>query len=367
MRKNQYNNLVSGSKLSYLQLFVISLVALFFIVLIRLTEQKMPQEQRKEMLTAAKKMQEAENLLKTFREKKNLTVNIQDDPIKSGFIGIEFSPITTTLGNLKAKQTSTNPNFAALFVHWFNKLNLSKNDKVIIHTSGSFPALSIASIIACEIYGLTPIIISSLGASSFGANIPQLTYWDMEDILFKKNIIKHKTIYATPGGQNDNGSSFWDGGFEIMQETSKRNSIKIITPLTLQEAINNKINFVNSQKPFSLFINIGGNQSALGEVPCSMQIPYGLITRPIECKCSANCFGLIHIFNKTGIPIINMLNIRNLALENRIELLFNYNKKLGESELYFVKKKSKPLLVFSLVSLIFAIGYAIKHKIVRYF
>lgn len=349
----------SGIKFSSLQLLAISTIAIIIILLIQLTEIRVPKSRSKDMLTAATKMREAEHILSSFRRLNNLEINAQNDPLQSGFIGVEFSPITTTLGDLKAKQTSTNPDFAALFLHWFDELGLEKGNKIIIHTSGSFPALGVAAIIASETFGLHPIIISSVGASSFGANIPKLTYWDIENLLFHKKAIHHKTIYSTPGGQDDNGSSFWEDGLELTKQTAERNSLQINIPKNLLEAIDWKMNFINSQKPFSLFINIGGNQSALGTIPCSMELTHGLITELIKSN-NTNCFGLVHKINQMGIPIIHMLNIRNLALENGIDLLPNYNKKLGKTDLYFSHKKSKLLISLSIMFLFFVIGTIIK-------
>jgi len=349
-------------KISFKQLFIISLYAISTILIVQLTEVKTPHKKKEMMLIAANKMVEAENILSKYRITNNIKIDLQHDPLLSGFIGIEFSPITTTLGDLQAKQTSTNPDFAALFVRWFDELELKKGDKIIIHLSGSFPALSIASIIASEVYGLTPIIISSIGASSFGANIPSLTYWDIETLLFSKNIIHHKTIYATPGGQDDNGSSFWENGFEIMLNAAKKNSLHINTPSNLSEAITKKLEFINSQKPFKLFINIGGNQAALGIIPCSMQLPHGLIKNILKCNCPSDCFGLIHIINRNKTPIIHILNIKDLALENGIDLTPYKNYKLGESDLYFTKKKSRLIITLLLIVLVASIVYITIYK-----
>ena len=109
------------------------------------------------------------------------------DPNQTNLIGVEYSPITTTLGNLKAKRSSTNPDFAALIVRWFHEIDLKKGDIIAIGGSGSFPALILATICAAEVMKLKPVIILSLGASSYGANRPNFTYLDIENFLFQKN------------------------------------------------------------------------------------------------------------------------------------------------------------------------------------
>ena len=307
------------------------------------------------MVSAAKAMNNAIEEISTYKKNNNIPAAPMTNPTNNGFIGIEFSPITTTLGNLEAKQTSTNPDFAALLVHWLIQLKLSPGQKAIIHASGSFPALSIASIVACETIGIEPIICSSGGASSFGANIPQFTYWDMENYLCKKGIIKHRTQYATPGGNHDDGSSFWEGGMEIIQEAAIRNKHELIIPNSLEDAIERKWDFSQKFKPVGVFINIGGNQAAMGNNHCSLSIPNGLILTPLNCWESNK--GLIHLFNQDNVPVIHFLNIRDIALQNGIALAPSIPPKIGQSPLYYSEKKPLWLPIISFVLILATLMY----------
>ncbi len=133
------------------------------------------------MKEAVDKMQQTFNINRQLFDSLHIEIDPLTDPLLSGYIGIEFSNITTTIGHLPAKQLATNPDFAALLVRWFEDLSLSAGEIVIIQASGSFPSLVIAAIISCESYGLKPIIFSSAGASSYGANRSELTYWDIEN------------------------------------------------------------------------------------------------------------------------------------------------------------------------------------------
>ena len=307
------------------------------------------------MVSAAKTMNNAIEEISTYKKNNNIPSVPMTTSTNSGFIGIEFSPITTTLGNLEAKQTSTNPDFAALIVYWLNQLKLSSGQTAIIHASGSFPALSIAAIIACEIVGLEPIICSSGGASSFGANIPELTYWDMENYLWKKRIIKHRTQYATAGGNHENGSSFWEGGIDIIREAAIRNKHDLIMPNSLEDAIERKWYFLQKFKPVGAFINIGGNQAAMGNSKCSFNIPNGLIRTKLNCREPRK--GLIHLFNQDNIPVIHFLNIRDIALQNGITLTPSILQKPGQSSLYYEEKKSLWLPIISLVLILTLLIY----------
>lgn len=334
-------------------LLILAVLSLLILILNRVSVIREPLPERKEMIVAAGKMIDAVQEIRKFRKGKNIPIVPVLDPDGSGFIGQEFSVITTTLGELPAKQTALNPDFAALFIRWFRRIGLNRGEQVVIHASGSFPALSIAAIIAAENAGLEPVIFSSLGASAFGANHPDFTYWDIEYHLFKTGIIRHRTIFATPGGENDNGSSFWPGGMKIAGTAAVRNGIELIIPGDLQRSISLKYEHIKSLKRVGLFINIGGNQAALGKGPCVGQIPPGLITKKIGDTCDSP--GLIHFMNQDSIPIIHMIDIKELALKNGISFKPDFKNDPGFTRLYFRQKRPLWLTVLSLVILTISI------------
>ena len=336
-----------GITISLRNLTILSLSSLIILSLSQIFTQHVPHPEAQKMLAAAYRMQQAGQVLNEYR-KKIEPINLQQDPLQTGFIGVEFSPITTTLGDLSAKMISTNPDFAALFIFWFNQLSLAKGSKIIIQTSGSFPALSIAAIIAAEVYGLQPVIFSSAGASSFGANLPRLTYWDMENYLFTKGVISHRTLMATPGGQNDNGSSFWPGGLEIVREAAKRNGYPLFIAKNLNDAIETKLKYMDRNGEIAAFINIGGNQSAVGLSSCALKIPAGIIQQPLVCRTETD--GLIQVFSARKIPVIHLLHIKDIAARYGITVALSRQTKPGLSRFYEMEKKS--LAVFFLLFLV---------------
>jgi poly-gamma-glutamate system protein len=316
---------------------------------------KIPREEYRQMTDAAIQMHNAIQEISAFKDSLHIPQSIINDPVRSGFIGEEYSPITTTLGNLEAKQTSTNPDFAALLVFWLKSLRVNPGETVVIHVSGSFPALGIAAIIACEITELRPIILSSAGASSFGANHPDFTYWDMEYLLWRKGVIKHHTDFATPGGENDNGSSLTSEGNKKLKEAANRNQLTLYIGNSLEESIDRKWQFIQKFKSIAVFINIGGNQAAMGNNNCSLAIPNGLIRTPLNCNEPDK--GLIHLLNQKNILVIQFLNIRNIALQNGIALSPITLPKPGQSSLYYIKEKPPWLPIISFVLLLTLLSY----------
>jgi len=329
--------------------FLLCLNMIFLAINIRMIKE-IPRDEYQEMTHAATQMHIAIQEMYAFKDSLNIPQLIFNDPANTGFIGEEYSPITTTLGNLEAKQTSTNPDFAALLVYWLKVAGVHPGKSAIIQISGSFPALGIAAILACEIAGLRPIVLSSAGASSFGANLSNFTYWDMENFLWEKEIIKHRTDYATPGGEHDNGSSLTSEGYRIVKEAANRNQLRLNIANSLEEAINRKWEFIQKFKPISVFINIGGNQAALGNDNCSLAIPNGLIRTNLNCAESNK--GLIHLFNQENTPVIHLLNIREIAIQNGIVLSPVPLPMSGQSSLYHKKEKPLWLPIISFVSLL---------------
>ena len=137
------------------------------------------------MLMAARSMQAASRVLWMERETRGLTPSTQADPNRTGMIGQEYTPITTTIGELAAKRTATNPDFAAALVRQIASLRLARGTPVVIVVSGSFVGGDVAAITATETLGLRPIVIASLSASMWGANEPEFNLIDMLAALRK--------------------------------------------------------------------------------------------------------------------------------------------------------------------------------------
>jgi len=60
------------------------------------------------------------------------------DPNRTGMVGQEYTPMTTSIGTLSNKRTATSPDFAAALAKRMAELGVGKGDKVMIIQSGSF-------------------------------------------------------------------------------------------------------------------------------------------------------------------------------------------------------------------------------------
>lgn len=271
----------------------------------------------KEKLAAAVLMRESMALIKQERLRKGITINRREDPNETGMIGAEYTDLTSTLGSLSSKRTSTNPNFAGIVVQMLHRAEVKKGDYAAVSLSGSFPALNIGTLAAVKTLGLQPVIISSVGASSYGANHPGLTWLDMEALLRRKGLIPYASRAASLGGIVETGGGLDQQGIELGIAAMKRNRIPQLPemgPMTLEGDIERRLELYKAAtagKKTAVFINVGGSLISLGDCPESITIPPGLLLRLPPTKCPKR--GMIFRMNERGIPVIHLLNIKSIA------------------------------------------------------
>ena len=81
---------------------------------------------------AANYMKQSMELLKSTRMVSGIFVDDENDPNETGLVGSPFSLITTDEGDLDAKLTTLDPNFAAGMVELMDQLGLQKNEHVVV-------------------------------------------------------------------------------------------------------------------------------------------------------------------------------------------------------------------------------------------
>jgi poly-gamma-glutamate system protein len=252
-------------------------------------------------------------------------------------IGNEWTAITTSLGSLESKEVSTNPDFSALIVRLLKEANIKKGDKVGVALSGSFPSLAISVLAALQTLEVDAVIASSIGASTYGANQPEVTWIDMESNLRKRGGLKFASSIISMGAYEDAGKDLSDEGISIIQNAAIRNNVNLYLPKSLNESIEKRMSIFN-EAHISLLINIGGNQTSLGGCAHSIMIPNGLHFKLEGCNDKNR--GVITRINESGIPFINLLDIKDLASRYGMALSpgVNYSK---STQLYSTTSTNK--------------------------
>ena len=320
---------------------------------------------------AAKIMKRSMEILKEYRLKEGVFIDIENDPNETGLIGTPFSLITTDEGDLDAKLTTLDPNFAAVIVDLMLQINLGKDDTIAVLMTGSMPGANLAVLSACKALNVYPVIITSLGASQWGANQVDFTWLDMESILFDNDFIHLRSMAASIGGRNDMGRLLSPSGRKIITENIEFHGINLINGERLAENIQQRMELFSSiiqNLDYSAFINIGGGVASLGTSFNLKLLPPGILNRSdvIDISRSDGIEGVLSKFAKNNIPIIHILNIRSLIEMYNLPFAPIPIPEIGAGNLYAQEKYNlwvAAACLFLIGGSVIAVGYQSKRKI----
>lgn len=288
------------------------IVLLAAYLILQLTRTSVPTADYDLKLAASQRAQNCFQAIAQLKTDLGLETDPAADINETGLIGLEYSFITTTIGNLEAKRTSTNPNMAAVVVDMFTELDLQPGDKIAINCSGSFPALNIAVLCAAQEMGLEPYLISSFGASTHGANHPELTWPDMEHHLHEQGLLAHRSDLFSIGGMEDVGKEMDPGLRETITNRIQGYGYQLFYDEDLIHNVRTRYDIYRSQGNIKCFINVGGNDASFGDSNIMVHADGGILTALPE---KDNSTGLVQMFLADGIPVVHLLNIKSLAIE----------------------------------------------------
>lgn len=340
------------------------------------------------MLEASSLTKKAFDTIKQYKLDNGMPI-VSEDKLKTGLIGEEATAIFTTPGNLHAKRTTCNPNWAAVIIDYFYKANLKSGDQVVFVFSGSFPGLNIAALAAAEVFGLNTAVMASIGASSYGATDPDFTFFDMMCLLNGKNVLKDRLDYVSFGGGSDTGNNFhdeeeifWNEDLENLRTIEEiKSSIKaridkegvnFIYEPDFSTNIDKRIEYLRQLVPDAKFLlNVGGSSVGIGVdaetyIDSGFQDPTTKMTSKLSSfDVNKDNWGLIQYFLTKEIPVASMLNIRGLASDYGLAYDPDVMPAVGDGEIYLIKTGNLTITVIAIVvSVAVAVFYSIyKHKL----
>ncbi len=323
-------------------------------------------------IKAANLMKESMVELKNVRMEAGVFIDDENDPNETGLVGSPFSLITTDEGDLDAKLTTLDPNFSAGMVELMLRMNLQKGDTVAILLTGSMPGANIAVLTAANAMGLIPMVITSVGASQWGANHADFTWLDMESILFNKGLINSRSVAASVGGRNDMGRLLSPAGREIIISNIENYNIPLIRKNRLAENIDERMKLFESFNKitnYSAMINVGGGVASLGTSFNSKLLPAGIINRSDVVNISirdGGIEGVLAKFAKKNVPVLHVLNIKSLTEQLGMPFAPIPIPEVGSGVLYAEEKYNiliATVCLFIVCGLVFGVGYQSKQKI----
>ncbi|MDN5354617.1 MAG: hypothetical protein PWQ09_1373 [Candidatus Cloacimonadota bacterium] len=344
------------SSKSKLSLIILALVAIGLFVWVensRIIAQKHYFEPK---LKAAELMQQAEDVIRSYQDERGFYIDTENDPNETALIGEKETLITTDRGSLRSKLTTLNPNFAAIIVQYFKDAGLKKGDKIAVSVTGSMPALNIAVLSAAKVLDLEVEMITSVGASMFGATDPEFTWLDMETLLREEGIFQYKSIAASMGGGRDLGRGLNRTGRELILQAIKRNKVPLVQENSLEANINKKMQIwqqAAAGKPYKMYINVGGGLSSLGNSINGRLLQPGyhkyLNIKNIPLK------GTMFLFAEKGVPVLHLLDITKLAQKHNLPLAPVPLPQPGQGEVFASPKYNVNIAIIALAIMVILI------------
>lgn len=265
------------------------------------------------MVTASRTVRDGIDVLRPLRGDIRL-INPENDPQRSGMIGISSSEVTTTIGGLESKQTTVNPNWGAVAVKLLGDAEVEEGDLVAVAVSGSFPMLNLAVYAAIEALGAEAVIIASGSSSQYGANVPGLLWLDMERELRDAEVLSSRPVAASIGGVEDRGADISSEGRRVILDSIEQNGARLIQPSNYQEAVADRIALYREYsegRPFKAFVNVGGGATIVGPPGIDSQFSSGL-----QYNAPARAFAVDTVmgyFLREGVPAIHFIGVHSMA------------------------------------------------------
>jgi len=357
-----------AGKPSLFLLVFLALLSLFLFYLAEKSQTPRKAEFYDQKIKAAQLARQAQEIIKREISNRGYVIDIQNDPNLTGMIGPQYSKITTDRGYIRDKLISTNPNNAAVLIDLLHKADLNPGDYVAVTFTGAFPAMNIAVLAACKVMDLKPVIITSVGASTWGANWEEFTWLDMETALVDSGIWDYKSVAASVGGGNDHGRGLSPEGRDLLNQAIVRNNVEIISSIddenptgSLQTNINKRVEIFDRElngSSYEAFVNVGGGLAAIGSPQNGRLILPGYNSHLYEREYPAR--GTINILAERRLPVIHLLQLAQFAEKYKLPVDVTSEPEIGEGLVFVQKKYSITTTVIYTVILLVILWGAIR-------
>lgn len=264
-------------------------------------------------VAAARKLEACFEAVRGYKEELGIPMS-ENDLHATGMIGQPYTGITTTQGALEAKRTAAWPDMAALCVRMLYEAGVRPGDTVGAGFSGSFPGMNLAVAAACESMGVELICISSVGASTYGANDPELTFPEMLWRLAEDGLLSTRSAAVTMGGYHDTGEDMdplLTGEIEARLEEA---GLELVKLPDFQENLTFREGLYAELGPIDCFIAVGGNLTSLGQGEAGVSLGQGVLLPGGDLVLEEGS-GLVQRYLAKGLPVINLLNLKKIMAD----------------------------------------------------
>jgi poly-gamma-glutamate system protein len=316
---------------------------------------------------AAKLALRAFAAIKEERLRRGIAIDPETDPAQTGMMGQLITPVTTDSGVAAAKQTSINPNFAAVVLHLLKRAGVREGDAVAVGMTGSFPALNVAALAAIETLKARAVVISSAGASQWGANIPGFGWLEMERLLVDNGVLSTRSVAVSLGGVDDRALGLSSEGKSLVEDTLKKSGLPMLNPKSAADSVDKRMRIYREaagDARIRAFVNVGGGTSTVGTAVGKEMFRPGMNRSPPRGQVPDSVMAR---FVSEGVPVIHLSRIEQLALQYGLTIRPTIMPAVGEGVVFVQETHSRLLagaaLLIIVLLLVGLLRFNLGHKL----
>ena len=272
-----------------------------------------PNEYYGVQVEAARRLEQYFGAVRGYKQELGIPMS-GDDIHQTGMIGLPYTGITTTSGALEAKRTAAWPDMAALCVRMLHEAGVQPGDTVGAGFSGSFPGMNLAVVAACESMNVELVCISSVGASTYGANDPELTFPEMLYRLKQDGLIDTQSAAVTMGGYRDVGLDMEPELADQIRQRLTGLGLHLVEEPDFQANLSLREGIYRQEGPIRCFVAVGGNLTSLGQGESGIALGQGVLHPDSRLRLDRDS-GLVQRYLARGLPVINLLNLKKIMAD----------------------------------------------------
>ncbi|MEM6688571.1 MAG: poly-gamma-glutamate system protein [Planctomycetota bacterium] len=349
-------------------LLAIAMSSIFAVVIVQRFPASVSDDLRMRMWEASYAAENSYNAIACKRAELGHRLLRKHDPARTGMLGPSMSLVTTLPGHLESKQTSVNPNFAAVAVAMLHEAGVQPGDAVAMGMTGSFPALDIAVIHACEAMDLRPLIVSSAASSQFGANEPEFMWPDMEKLLYEEGLISTRSLATSMGGFRDRAEGMTDDTRALLLDSINRSGVPALRTNGSTDSIDQRMGLFTASaagQDIVAYINVGGGSSSVGGSEGNEILGEGVLwpkqiihARDDKNQNITDCVALR--FAQEGVPTLNFVRAVSLANRYQLDIASMVPIEVGRASVFYGGPPRRWLAGLLLCGLFLLIGLLMK-------
>ena len=328
-------------RISLRLLWIVAFVAVLGLILVESYTIREKQPYYSNKIKASRTAMKAFDVIREERKRRGIEIDSEADPAGTGLLGTLLSPVTTNPGHMQSKQTSANPNFAAVVVHLLKRAGVKEGDVVAVGFSGSFPAINICVLAALHTLKADPVIISSAGSSQWGANHPEFTWPVIERALMDARLFTFRSVAISRGGIDDRALGLTKNARRMLDDIISTSGIPPLSISNYMESLEKRMMIYreySGDKDIAAYINVGGGTTSVGTKVGKRMFKAGL-NRSVPRR-AADIDSVMTRFALEGVPVIHMSNIRILAERYGLPLQPVIAPKVGEGKIFYKEAHS---------------------------